>query len=197
MNLSPNKQTFAKGNPRLSRATLTVLMLGALILAVLAGSAFAAGGNLVANGSFEKDSNGDGMPNNWADNGSSGPIPRRNCKQSYAGSCSLKFAFDDLNKFVEQNIASGGNSYESYKLTFWVKTKQVVAAGGVIRIDLKLLPSGGYNYIYVPEGSATWTKYSITLESTADFTSTYIELLANPQSGKAWFDKVKLVGPLP
>ena len=197
MNISPMRHLLANGSPRRGRAAFAMGLLAGLAVATLAGSALAAGGNLVANGSFEKDSNGDGMPNNWADNGSSGPIPRRNCKQSYAGSCSLKFAFDDLNKFVEQNIASGGNSYESYKLTFWVKTKQVVAAGGVIRIDLKLLPSGGYNYIYVPEGSATWTKYSITLESTADFTSTYIELVANPQSGKAWFDKVKLVGPLP
>jgi hypothetical protein len=193
MNTSPVRSISSKHSSETSRAGLGAILLAAFILAVFAGSALAAG-NLVKNGSFEKDGNGDGMPNNWFDNGSSGPIPMRNCKQSYAGSCSLKFAFDDLGKYVKQNIATGGNSYESYKLTFWVKTKQVVAGVGVIRIDLRFLPSSGYNYIYVPEGSATWTKYSITLESTADFTSMYIEILANPESGKAWFDKVKLVG---
>jgi hypothetical protein len=39
----------------------TALLLAALALAALAGSALAAG-NLVKNGSFEKDGNGDGIP---------------------------------------------------------------------------------------------------------------------------------------
>ena len=45
------------------RATLSFLVLAVLVLAVFVGSALAASTNLVKNGSFEKDSDHDGIPN--------------------------------------------------------------------------------------------------------------------------------------
>ncbi|HLE73111.1 MAG TPA: hypothetical protein VI688_02590, partial [Anaerolineales bacterium] len=50
------------------RGPLGLLVLAAIILAIFTASAqstLAATANLVKNGSFEKDTNGDGIPNSW------------------------------------------------------------------------------------------------------------------------------------
>ena len=48
------------------------LAVRALLGAVLIVSPLSAQGNLVANGSFELDTNGDGVPDNWATSGTGG-----------------------------------------------------------------------------------------------------------------------------
>ena len=72
-----------------ARRVLRALLLAAIAVALFAGSAVAAGGNLVKNGSFEKDSNGDGIPNSWV-GANLTPADKRVCNQSYAGTCSFK-----------------------------------------------------------------------------------------------------------
>jgi hypothetical protein len=189
MNIPNIKSIVSIQSPHSGRRVLPALLLVALAVALLAGSALAA--KLVKNGSFEKDSNGDGIPNNWIDS-STGILPKRVCNQAYAGSCSFKFVFDASSKEVIQIISISGSSGDTYKLTFWMKGKEITG-GGVVRFDITFLPSGPLNYIYGAGGSSPWTKYSLTTDTTGDFTSIRIEIKGNEDSGKAWFDRVKLI----
>jgi hypothetical protein len=177
-----------------ARRVLPTLLLVAIAVAVLAGSALAA--NLVKNGSFEKDSNGDGIPNNWIDS-STGILPKRACNQSYAGACSLKVVFDGQTKIIRQNFLIGGNSGDSYKLTFWAKGKQVVTGAGIIQVGAiyfhHIDSSENSNSVSLAEGTSGWTKLSVTATASEDFDYLYVAFILNPDSGKAWFDKVKLV----
>jgi len=192
MNTSPIEQCQAKGSSESSRAVLAALALAAFAVALFAVSALAAGGNLVKNGSFEKDSNGDGLPNNWSD-GSSGISPKRTCNQAYVGNCSFKFVFSsNLYKNIYQEIAISGSTGDTYKLTFWMKGKEIMGAG-VVFVDIFFLPDDGSGYSYPSDGTSPWTKYSLTADATGDFTSIRIDIFGNENSGKAWFDSVKLV----
>jgi hypothetical protein len=65
------KPILSKHGAQSRRRVLPALLLAAIAVATLAGGALAAG-NLVKNGSFEKDGNGDGIPNSWIDGGSAG-----------------------------------------------------------------------------------------------------------------------------
>jgi hypothetical protein len=194
MNRSSIKATIAKYRPRPRRGVLAALLCAfgaaALALAILAGSALAA--SLVKNGSFEKDGNGDGLPNNWSD-GSSGISPKRTCNQAYVGNCSFKFVFSsNLYKDIYQEIAISGSTGDTYKLTFWMKGKEITGAG-VVFVNIFFLPDDGSGYSYPSDGTSPWTKYSLTADATGDFTSIRIEIFGNENSGKAWFDSVKLV----
>ena len=94
-------------NPRWpTRRVLASLLLAAFGVAALAGSALAA--SLVKNGSFEKDSNGDGIPNNWLGNFNFTPADKRVCNQSHAGTCSFRLVGDGNNKFLSQELAISG-----------------------------------------------------------------------------------------
>ena len=192
MNISPIKSLLARHNSQPRRSILPGLLLVALALAVIASGALAAGGNLVKNGSFEKDGNGDGIPNSWV-GANLTPADKRVCNQSYAGSCSFKFVFDGNSKSIEQNISISGNSGDAYNLVFWMKGKAITGPG-VVRIDLGF-SSGLAGYTYTLDGNSPWTKYSLPVQAPANYTSIYILIRGSEDSGKAWFDKVKLVGP--
>src|SRR3989304_5778216 len=100
MHMQPSRPTMFSPYPR-RRAIWAALLCAfgaALAVAVFVGSALAAN-NLLANSSFEKDSDGDGLPNNWIDFGT-GIAPKRVCNQSVAGSCSLKVVLDANDKGV-------------------------------------------------------------------------------------------------
>ena len=192
MNISPVKSSLVQHSSKPRRHVWAALLLSAFSVAILAGSALAAA--LVKNGSFEKDSNGDGVPNGWARSDFGGVLPKRVCNQSYAGSCSLRFVFDLYGKEVEQNLSISGLQGDDYKLTFWMKGKEIVdGSGRDTQVRFTFLPAGGTNNLFPLEGTSPWTKYSWTGSATQNFTSILVELVSDSTSGKAWFDSVKLV----
>jgi len=117
-----------------SRSTSRVVfVLAALILAVFAASAQstrAATANLVVNGSFEKDTNGDGVPNGWI-GFFLDPGDKRVCNQSKAGACSFKLVGDGSYKYIKQQIAHNGTSFDDFTLSGWMKGKDIVTGGGL------------------------------------------------------------------
>ena len=175
-----------------TRRLMLAGVLAAFGVAILAGSALAAA--LVKNGSFEKDSNADGIPNGWARSDFGGILPKRVCNQSYAGSCSLRFVFDLYGKEVEQTLSIGGLDGDTYKLTLWMKGNSIVdGAGRDTQVRLTFNPSGGSFWISPAAGTSAWTKYTIQEAAFENFTSITVELVSDSTSGKAWFDSVKLV----
>ena len=185
---------LSKGNP-----TLLALLLTALILALFAGSALAASTNLVKNGSFEKDTNGDGIPNNW--NGVNMTlVDKRVCNQSKAGSCSFKMKADGNYKHLIQFASYGGPAGDTFTFSAWIKVKDLVLGAGDARLVVGFGHTDGSvneETIGLPAGTQGWTLYSIP--ATAD--ENYNEITAfiiseQATSGKLWIDKFSLV-PVP
>jgi len=183
-------------NPRVpTRRVLASLLLAAVAVAVLAGSALAA--NIVSNASFEKDGDGDGIPNGWSTNALSA-ADKRVCNQSYAGSCSFKMVGPGAEKRIWQTNFIGGGAGDAYTWTIWVKTKDVVLGGGTATLFLEIHQfdgGGDLETLDIAAGTAGWQKYTLELTSTEVYDFVKVRVDFFPDSGKAWFDKVKLVGP--
>jgi len=183
------------------RATLSFLVLAVLVLAVFVGSALAASTNLVKNGSFEKDSDHDGIPNSWT--GSSLTLAdKRVCNQSKAGACSFRFVGASDHKSLGQVISVGGLAGADFNFSFWAKGKNLNYAD-TARVYLEIHHVDGTSdyYTYNTAGATTpWTLYQqLGVEATKDFDYIRIDLIylhTAPDTGKVWFDKVKLV-PVP
>ena len=195
MNMQANKPLIPKHTSTSSRIALAAVLLAVLALAVLAGSALAA--NLVKNGSFEKDSDGDGIPNGWSTNALSA-ADKQVCNQSYAGDCSFKMAGPGSSKRIWQTISSSGGAGDTYTFTIWLKTKDVVQGGGTTELFLEIhqVDGGGdLETLAIAGGTAGWQKFTLELTSSELYDSVKVRVDFFPDSGKAWFDKVKLVGP--
>ena len=182
------------------RVALSLLLLAALGMAVLAGSAMAAGGNLVKNGSFEKDSNGDGLPNGWVYGQNIAPGDKRVCNQSHSGACSFKMIGDANYKWIYQDIATSGLQDDIFDFTAWVKGKEIVyGSGGVIRLAVEFHHTGGGSNVAQGDdissaGTTPWTLHTLSgAPASEDFDSITVYLAFQADSGKLWFDKVKLV----
>jgi hypothetical protein len=195
MNASPVRSISSKQSSKTSRAGLGAILLAAFILAVFAGSALAAG-KLVKNGSFEKDGDGDGIPNKWAGI-SLTAADKRVCNQSYAGACSFKMVADGTIKVLKQVIVVSGVTGEDFILSAWTKGKDVVLGGGAARIYLVFNHTDGSNnpwYFDIPAGTSAWALSQVSGQANENFDSITISLqFIEPTSGKVWADKVKLV----
>ena len=178
------------------------LLLVAIALAVAAGSALAAA--LVKNGSFEKDTNGDGLPNKWAGlNLTAGD--KRVCNQSAAGQCSFKMVgngiADGPTKYFLQIVAVSGLDGDEFSLSFWTKGKEIVlGSGGFATVFVQFNWVGGGNnshYFNTPAGTSAWTLRNIpAAQALADYSSISVSFELDADSGKLWVDKVELV-PVP
>jgi hypothetical protein len=194
MNSSGIKLINSRRSSKLSRPLFPSLLrafgAAAFALAIFVGSALAAG-NLVANGSFEKDTNGDGVPNNWLGYQLT-PGDKRVCNKSYSGACSFKFVGDGTEKHIQQDLSLSGSSGEQYKLTLFMKGKDLVNGSGFTSANVLWFPSGA-DTIFLPGGTNAWTQYSLVVTAPSDFTAVIIRLETTATSGKAWLDKVKFV----
>jgi len=194
MNISSLKPIISKNISKPRHALFPALLLTAFALAILAGSALAAT-QLVKNGSFEKDSNGDGIPNGWYV--SHTPVDKRVCNQSKAGSCSFKMVGDGTTKYLYQVIAVSGGSGNEFNLSAWTKGKNIT--GGLAYVYVQFNHTGGGDnnvLITIPAGTSPWTLRQEPATAAADFDSITIALQLNADSGKVWVDKVILV-PVP
>jgi len=196
MNISGVKQFFARRSPP-NRPILGALLLAAFAVAVFAGSALAAG-NLVKNGSFEKDSDGDGIPNKWVAGVFGLTLAdKRVCNQSKAGSCSFKIVADGTIKQLTQEIVAGGLADNQYNLSAWTKGKTIVYGAGTAQVLVRFNHTDGSNNGWafeIPAGTSPWTLRQFSpAVAFENFDSITIILEISADSGKLWVDKVKLV----
>jgi len=191
-----NIQSISKNMSKPSRTVFASLLLGALTLAVLASSALAAN-NLLRNGGFEKDTNGDGVPNGWT-RLYTVPSHKQVCNQSYAGACSFKFGQATYN-YLYQNISVNGLAGDEFTLSLWAKTKDLVVGGGSYYYSIEIFHtdniSSDTSGAGLNAGTTGWSKHQNGLVASESYDEIQVIIFFNPDSGKAWFDKVKLVGP--
>ena len=183
---------------QVKHVALGAVLLAALILALFAASAQstqAATANLVVNGSFEKDVNGNNIPDGWLPFFLD-PGDKRVCNQSKAGACSFRLAGDSGVKYIWQQIAQGGLASDDFNLSAWMKGKDIVNGGGVARVMVEFIhTAGGSNFNYVTlTASMPWTFFTQPVLPTANYDAIVVTVrLDDITSGKVWFDKVKLV----
>jgi len=200
MNISPVKSSLVQHSSKPRRHVWAALLLSAFSVAILAGSALAAA--LVKNGSFEKDSNGDGIPNSWTRSNFGGVLPKRVCNQSYAGSCSFRFVGDGIQQSLYQDIPISGVSGEQFNILVWTKGKDIVfGAGGYINVNVEYVIGGdggvwGGGSVEITEpGTHPWTLRSF-YDQTPDkenLVAIRLKLNVDIESGRLWFDKVKVL----
>ena len=204
MSISGIKPAHAGRNPQVGRYVLGAVLLVALALVLsaadtreaLAQVGFQANTNYVSNGSFEKDSNGDGLPNSWLA-GALGAGDKRVCNQSVAGSCSFKMVGDGSLKSIYQIIPlTNPNVGDEFKLKVWTKGKALDLSGGQARIIVRFFDGGFLGNsasLDIPSGTSAWTLRQVSVTAAADYDEIWIFVQLDANSGKAWFDKVSLV----
>jgi hypothetical protein len=166
------------------RALFTSLLLTALALAVLVGSALAAA--IVKNGSFEKGSGG--IPKNWLTYGFTSK-DKRVCNQSKVGNCSLKQVGDGNYKQFLQDTFPVGDAGDTVLLTFWAKTKALVEGTDTIHLFVNVIhvdDSFDQGTLSLPEGDTPWTLYTVDVPVAEPFHK--VELIFDNylDSGKVW-----------
>lgn len=179
------------------------LLSATLTIAVLIGAASAAAQGpaydltKVKNKSFEKDTNGDGIPNGWYRSGA--VVGMRVCNQSYAGACSYRFGGGGDSYLNQQTLYSSGPAGIVATLTAWTKGKDVNIGTYAYVLLLFNHSDGSSNFcpFYIPGGTTPWTMRSTPCTADEAFDSMTIVLNTNLNSGKIWVDKVSLTAEAP
>ena len=195
MNLQSLKQLIARRHLQPGRRVLAAALMVGLGVALLAGGALAAAGtNLVKNGSFEKDTNGDGMPNRWGGYLLSS-ADKRVSNTSAAGTWSFKMVANSY-KNLTQFIFQPGLAGDSFTFSGWMKHKDLGVGG--VRLAVVFEHTGGgdnYETIEFPAGTGAWAYHSVVATADANYDDIIVYLICDGTGGKLWVDKVKLVGP--
>lgn len=173
-----------------------------LCLALLAGTTLNANAydlTKVRNKSFEKDKNGDGIPNAWTPKSLSAKS-KRVCNQAKRGKCSFKMVADGTgNRLTQVTKSSSGPAGIIATVSGWVKGKDLVG-GAVSSINIVFnLTAGGTESCgdNIAGGTFAWTKVKNSCQATEPFNSMTIVLYTDEDSGKVWFDKVNLKAVAP
>lgn len=146
------------------------------------------------NRSFENDSDGDGIPDDWEE-GQLTSKDKRDCNVSYTGDCSFRFRGENKSKVLLQDIyIDNGEEDDHLTLTVWAKG-QDVPAGETFSAELVIFYNNGSKDRHTLEFDATKTKWqSATDRSKAkrSYGTLRIRLMYGGTSGKVWFDNVYL-----
>jgi len=156
-------------------------------------------GNLVKNGEFEQDEEGDGIADNWKPNKKKQPWVMLDEQQKHGGAKSLKIVppyeyqiVEGLCQYVE--IEPG----KKYGLSFWAKSSNLtIKDAGFNRISFHDATGKRLTHTYIYDfkklrGSKDWTPISIVATAPAGATQAMIRLGTYENTGTIWYDTVVL-----
>ena len=210
MNISSIKPIKAMPSSRSGQAVLAALLcafgaaafaLGIFVVDAQAQVGIQAGTNYLSNSSFEKDGNGDGIPNSWFGGYSITSADKRVCNQSYVGDCSFKMVGDTNYKYLGQCVDFNPDTTfagDKFKLKIWIKGKAIDVGAGEAQVYITFYDTGGagqlnYDTFSIPGGTSAWASHQVSEAALADYDQICIYLVFEADSGKVWFDKVSLV----
>ena len=204
MNNSLFQLFLTNNSPRSARAVFRGLLILTLCFAFLAGSVHSASAydlTKVKNKSFEKDTDGDGIPNAWAGIGLSA-ADKRVCNQSHAGSCSFKMV----------GIGGGGTKFLCQTALYSSGPVGIIATLSALT-KAKDLSGGGASWVYMyfqhtdgstnivgfllTSGTSPWTYHEASGAALEAFDFMAICQYTDNFSGKFWVDDVKLTAVAP
>ena len=156
-------------------------------------------GNLIKNGEFEQDEEGDGIADHWKPNKKKQPWVMLDEQEKHGGAKSLKIVPPYEYQIVEGwcqfvDIEPG----KKYGLSFWAKSSNLtIKDAGFNRISFH--DANGkrltHTYIYDFEklrGTQDWTIISIVATAPAGATQAMIRLGTYENTGTIWYDTVVL-----
>jgi len=92
-----------------------------------------------------------------------------------------------------------GLAGDEFTLSLWAKTKDLVVGGGSYYYSIEIFHtdniSSDTSGAGLNAGTTGWSKHQNGLVASESYDEIQVIIFFNPDSGKAWFDKVKLVGP--
>ena len=143
--------------------------------------------NILVNGSFEDDSDGDNNPDHWI---IAEPVEVDD-SEKVDGIYSAKIESTEvINNINRQYVDLAPDT--TYILSGWIKTENVTGGGGA---QVYPYDYGGVidatNWIRV-EGTTDWTYYSMQFTTGADPSRARINFRLFNATGTAWFDNIKL-----
>jgi RHS repeat-associated protein len=155
--------------------------------------------NLVDNSSFERDSNGDGISDNWTTSGnfSANDGMDTTAANVYVGDNSFKITGESgKNKYIKQRINFSGDSNTELTLSGWSKQEGANPNGGYYNLQVAIhYTNGTTDWDYANDFDKTKTDWQhVTAEVKPKQAFDYIEVYYYyfNQTGTAWFDAMRL-----
>ena len=149
-------------------------------------------GNLLKNGGFEEDADGDGVPDHWqAGHGDGGAkFVQRVTDEKHSGSASAHQNKTSRDYFFAQQYVTL-KPHTPYTAFGWIKTEGVSGGGGAQIYAYEFKGAGGQGPEMLATGTTPWRRYAISF-TTGDDPVGRINFRIFAK-GKAWFDDLKLV----
>jgi hypothetical protein len=150
--------------------------------------------DLTKNGSFERDSDGDGVPNSWNTKGTT-MLDKRICTLAHSGSCSYQMTGEALNKHLRQTIIQSGDAGDVLSLSAWSMSSDA-KGGGLYAVRLTIRYEDGTKETWkvrYSNGSNPWQRRDILATTAKPYDKIMIYLDYRKSQGQVWFDDVSLV----
>lgn len=159
--------------------------------------------NLVENSSFERDANGDGIPDYWTTSGNLGPDDR--LVQNVAPEDDNVFVGENafrltgqagVNKYIRQRIPFSGDATTPMTLSGWSKQVGADPNGGYYAIQVAINHTDGtVDWRFANDFDRTkdgWQHAIAEIKPTLPFDSIDVYYLFYNQTGTAYFDAMRL-----
>lgn len=152
--------------------------------------------NLIDNASFERDSNGDKLPNNWTTSGNLAAVDGID-SQYYVGQSSFKLTGESgKNKYVKQRVNVSGEAGARMTLSGWSKQSGANPNGGYYNLQVAINHRDGtvdWSHANAFDRTiAGWQHIAAEVKAAKAFDSIDIYGYYYDQTGTAWFDALRL-----
>jgi hypothetical protein len=172
---------------------LAVLML-VFILAVPAGMAQAAPGNLLNNASFDTDANFNRLPDGWRALSVDMTMDGLTSADAKIGMAMEMHGNGMVKKQLSQTIFFEGSSCDQFRLSVWVAAEDVSGVG-FVRAYVQFFNGGTLvdrlNMV-MPTGTYGYTRFADTITLDDNFTRIIVHVSFKGMDGTVWFDEASL-----
>jgi len=155
-----------------------------------------AGTQLLLNRSFETDSNGDKLPNNWTGVGLN--LSQDGRTSQFAKNLTYSFkmvgAGSNPNKIVRQSVLKNGVAGDDFLVGVWSKAENV-PSGGKYRVTVVILNGSTVllsRTVSFVNGTHSWQLRQKSITAPSAYTKIRVDIYLQKTSGMAWFDLASL-----
>ena len=153
--------------------------------------------NLINNSSFERDSNGDSIPDNWTTSSNLSANDGMDTTEVYVANNSFKITGESLkDKYIKQRINISGDSTTKLTLSGWSKQSGADPNGGNYLLQVAInYTDGTTDWSNANDFSKTandWQHVAAEVNPTQAFDSIDVYYYYYNQTGTAWFDAMRL-----
>jgi YD repeat-containing protein len=152
--------------------------------------------NFVQNSSLERDTDSDGMPDNWTGNSLS-TSDGLNTTNVFVGNQSFEINGEaNTKKSIKQHLDISGDSSTGFTLSGWSKQEGADQNGGYYNIQMAINNSDGTidytNAIDFNKSKTDWQHVAAEVKPSQPFDSIDVYYYYYDQTGTAWFDAMRL-----